>query len=385
MRTLLILKSELLPYSETFIKEQVQACSRWHPVLVGTTRVQGLRLDGLDIRLLPRVLPRVSLGPLRQVASKLWRSLDVAPPGTVRMLRKVSAELAHAHFGFEAVAFWPIVRRLGLPMAVTLHGVDIMTHREWWEQHGGFIGSQYPRRLLALGRSPKVHFVAVSQAIKQRAIEFGLPAERIDILHIGIDITRFARSGPSISRRSRRILYVGRMVEKKGGRYLIEAFARVRARVPDAELVMIGDGMLLDSLKQLAAELRVPVEFTGSLASDAVKAHIDAARVFCLPSIRADSGDAEGLGTVLLEAQACGVPTISSAGAGAEEGILHGVTGLTFAEKDVEALAAALLRLLQDDALAETMSEAAPRFVAERFDIRRCTSALEDYYDRIAS
>jgi glycosyltransferase involved in cell wall biosynthesis len=380
MKRLLLFKSELLHYSETFIKEQASACVRWRPVLVGTRRVSGLTLDEFEIRLLQGARD----ARLGRFATKLCRLLDVAPPGAVRALHREAAQLAHAHFGFEAVAYWPVVRRLGLPLAVTLHGVDIMTHPQWWEQHGGMISRHYPRRLLALGRSPRVHFIAVSQAIARRALAFGLPERRIHVLPIGVDIARFRNAGPPLSQRRPRILCVGRMVEKKGGRYMIEAFARVRAQLPEAELIMVGDGVLLEPLKRLAAERRVPVEFTGRLSSDAVKSLFDSARVFCLPSVTASNGDAEGLCIALLEAQACGVPAVATAPSGATEALLEGTTGFGLRERDVDGMAAALLRLLRDDPLIDSMSNAATQFVAERFDLRRCTRALEDHYDRLA-
>jgi glycosyltransferase involved in cell wall biosynthesis len=201
--------------------------------------------------------------------------------------------------------------------------------------------------------------------------------------HIGVDVRRFVPAGLRITDRKARILYVGRMVEKKGADILIEAFARVRGQVHNAELVMIGGGPLLEKFKQLAARLQVPVTFTGTLPSEEVKRHMDAARVFCLPSVTAANGDAEGFGLVLLEAQACGVPVVSSARGGATEGIKDGVTGFAFPERDIPALESALVRLLTDDALATSMAVEARRHVEEKFDIRRCTSSLEDFYDQI--
>jgi glycosyltransferase involved in cell wall biosynthesis len=381
MRKLLILKSELLPYSETFIKEQALACSRWHPTLVGRRRVSGLNLDELDVRLLRLGLP----ANLENVFWHACCELDVAVPGVRRKLEREKASLLHAHFGNEAVIFWPVVRRLGLPLVVTLHGSDINIRRDWREKHGGRASRKYPRRLIDVSRSPRVSFVAVSEAVRQRAILFGLPEDRIKVLYIGVDIGKFSADGPPITERPRRILCTGRMVEKKGGRYLLEAFARVRARIPDAELVMIGAGPLSAELKLLAETLKVPVEFTGSLPASEVKRHLDGARVFCLPSLTAGDGDAEGFGIVLLEAQASGVPVVTSAMGGATEGVLHGETGFAFAEKDIDAMAEYLCRILMDDELARSMSVAARRFVAEKFNLKRCTSALEDHYDALVS
>jgi glycosyltransferase involved in cell wall biosynthesis len=183
--------------------------------------------------------------------------------------------------------------------------------------------------------------------------------------------------------RRRRILFIGRFVEKKGGEYLLRAYARLRNRVPDAELTMVGDGPLQKKLEQLAGELQIPVRFPGALGAVQVKREIDEARVLCLPSVTAGNGDAEGFGMVLLEAQACGVPVVTSARGGAEEGVIDGKTGFAFAERDVDTLSERLTRVLTDDDLALSMSEEARPFVKQRFDIRRCTRSLEQLYDEI--
>jgi glycosyltransferase involved in cell wall biosynthesis len=234
---------------------------------------------------------------------------------------------------------------------------------------------------MSLSRQPRVHFVAVSEAIKQRAIAYEIPSDRIDVHYIGIDLRHFHSSGPSVIARRPRILFVGRLVEKKGGEFLIKAYARVRSKLPEAELVMVGDGPLFPQLVTLASKLNVPVQFLGSVNAIEVKRQIDMARVFCLPSVTAENGDAEGLGIALLEAQACGVPVVTSARGGATEGIVDGVTGFAFPERDIDILSARLLRLLVDEELALSMSRAGPTFIAEKFDIRHCTRSLERLYD----
>lgn len=372
---------DLLPSSETFIREQVLAYSSWSPVLVGMRRIaSGLPLDGLDVRILENSTP-TSVGERYR---KLLRVLGVAAPGVTGRLRREAASLIHVHFATDAVAYWPLVRRLGLPVVITLHGYDINVYRETWER--GFLPSfnnRYPGRLLALAAQDRVHFIAVSEAIKRRAVEYGIPPERISVRYIGIDLSRFRFDGRPLCKRRRRILYVGRMVEKKGGALLLRAYARVRATIPDAELVMIGDGPLLQTHTELAHDLNVPVAFLGNRPSSEVKQQIDEARVFCLPSITASNGDAEGLAMVILEAQACGVPVVTSARGGVTEGIIDGVTGFSFAERDIATLGERLIKLLLDDDLSSSMSRHAARYMAERFDIRQCTKSLEDLYENL--
>jgi len=172
------------------------------------------------------------------------------------------------------------------------------------------------------------------------------------------------------------------MVEKKAPLLMIRAYAQVRTSVPDAELVMIGDGPLLESAKRLAGNLSIPVKFLGACSSDEVLAHMHEARVFCLPSITAANGDAEGFGMVLLEAGACGLPVVSSARGGAAEGIIEGQTGFSFQEWNIKELVTALISLLVDDALCDRMFHKASSFMQESFNIHQQTTELEALYER---
>jgi glycosyltransferase involved in cell wall biosynthesis len=294
------------------------------------------------------------------------------------------ASLLHAHFGTDALKAWPVARSLNLPMLVTLHGYDININRDWWEAgHGGSGMRDYPTRLQELAKQPRVRFIAVSGATRQRAISGGIPADKISVRHIGVDCTKFVPSTRPITDRERRVLFVGRLVEKKGCEYLIRAFAKVQRAVADASLVIVGDGHLRGALQQLAGQLGVRVQFRGALSSVEVQKELGLAMAFCLPSVTAANGDAEGLPIVLLEAQASGVPTIISAHNGTTEAIKDGVTGFVFPERDMDAMANKLLLLLTDSVLTKTMAFAGPQFVTKMFDIRQCAHDLERSYDEV--
>ena len=122
----------------------------------------------------------------------------------------------------------------------------------------------------------------------------------------------------------------------------------------------------------------------GAFSREQAQALLAEARVLCLPSITAESGDAEGLPLVILEAQASGVPVVTSARGGATEGIVDGETGYAFAERDVDVMVDRLVRLLTDDVLAARFSDAGPAFIAKEHDLYWHTAALETLYDQLA-
>ncbi len=378
MKKVIVFRSDLLHRSETFIKEQVIALTKWAPVLVGYRKVEhGLDLTGIDVR----ILPGLGTGKWGRLRLRLCQWLEIAHAPSVRALRAVGANLIHVHFGTDAVNVWPSVRKLGLPMLVTLHGYDINIYRKWWEAgQGGPLMRTYPRRLLRMAKAPGVRFIAVSNAIARRAIQYGIPEEKITVAYIGIDTERFKPSGLPLEKRRKRILFVGRMVEKKAPLLMIRAYAEVRKIIPATELVMIGDGPLLDSAKHLADELAAPVKFLGACGSDEVLTQLHEARVCCLPSVTAINGDAEGFGLVLLEAQGCGVPVISSALGGTIEAMLDGVTGYAIDVRIVDNFVKCICSLFGDSVKAANMSIAASIFVTKNFDITQLSKNLERIY-----
>lgn len=374
-RKVAIYRSDLLPISETFIRDQASALTDWQPTLIGRREVP----EGLATPKVERVIiPEAGIRPLRTLRYWAWRP----EPHLVRYLREQKFSLVHAHFGTDATDIWPSVRAAGLPMLVTLHGADINIHRWWWEQgRDGLRRRVYPRRLLKMAHEPSVRFIAVSNAIKQRAIEYGIPADKITVSYIGVDTERFKPGGLPLAQRKKRILFVGRMVEKKAPLLMVRAYAEVRKQVPDAELVMIGTGPLLEDAKRLANELAVPVEFLGAQGSDEVLAQLQRARIFCLPSVTATNGDAEGLPISILEAQAQGIPCVTTKHSGNPEAIINELTGIAVSENDRTELFLAISRTLENPHFLEFAQKSAVIHISEKFDLFNQLNALQKEYE----
>ena len=375
----LIFKSSLLPLSETFIREQAFHLKKWKPVLIGYNKVKnGLDLSGLETIFLKRsdfltakVIRRIYLMFNRPLKKEFYR------------LKKERAQVLHVHFGNEAIDAWPLANALKIPMIVTLHGSDINIYKNWWKNKSkDFFMQSYPKKLLKIASKKNVSFIAVSNAIKKRAVEYGIPSEKIHVSYIGVDTQKFIPGQTSLSKR-REILFVGRLVEKKGCLYLLNAFLRIQNNFPEYKLVIIGDGQLKKELNQYSIDKGIRVKFLGAQRNEQVKKKMGDARVLCMPSVTAENGDAEGFGIAILEAQACGVPVITSARGGSTEGIVHGITGFRHKEKDISGIIKALDKLLSDDEFAEKAGREARKHMLNKMSIQNCTKKLEAIYSLV--
>jgi glycosyltransferase involved in cell wall biosynthesis len=224
-------------------------------------------------------------------------------------------------------------------------------------------------------------FIAVSEFISIKVRNLGFPEGRIRVHYIGVDIEMF-KPNPGVLR-ERLILFVGRLVEKKGCEYLIRATASLQSEIKGLKLAIIGDGQLRTSLEQLARAESCNCQFLGSETPEAVRQWMNKAMVSCIPSITAENGDAEGLPTVLQEAQAMGLPVVGFSSAGIPEAVEDGVTGFLAPERDWRTLASHLRTLLTDDALWRRFSLAARERVCQKFNLKHQTALLEDIYDTV--
>jgi len=394
-KTVLVYRRLLISYSETFILRQVLALRDWRPVLVGQVDRDGLPLDHIEyfplkLRTTMRSVRRFSRARryLRSLSfgmvpsGRLSNSLSDSP--NLRPLMETSPKLLHVHFGTDALDARHLAEALNLPMIITLHGYDITTRAQWWESGaGGARYRDYPQTLRTLAEQGTI-FVAVSDAIAESALEFGIPARSLRKIIIGTDLTAFAPGLTPMARRPARVLFVGRFVEKKGVDLLLDAFQIVRRKVPEAQLRLIGDGHLKEALCRKAKDLQLNVQFIGRLTPAQVADEMREARVLCSPSIRTSNGNSEGLPTVIMEAQACGLPVVTSARGGITEGIIDKVTGLAFAEGDVNAMVGHLVHYLTHAANAEETAAAARKLSEMNFDLDRNTKVLEALYDEVA-
>ncbi len=231
--------------------------------------------------------------------------------------------------------------------------------------------------------------IVCSRYMEQEVIEqFQLPPDKIDVIPNGVKADKFEFDfAPDDARRFRAqfarpeeklIFFVGRMVPEKGAHLLLEALSKVRKRIPEARLVIVGGG---DSgpLKQQAEELGITdrVTFTGFVSDESLLRLYRVIDVACYPSLY------EPFGIVALEAMAAGIPVVVSDAGGLPEVVEHNVSGIVCPRGDSDALADAIVGLFRDPARARQLADNGHRRVREVFNWDRIAAQTQSVYSRV--
>jgi glycosyltransferase involved in cell wall biosynthesis len=283
-------------------------------------------------------------------------------------------DVLHVHWVVpNAALVLDIARSHGLPLVVSLHGSDV------------FVAERLApaRRLARAVFHAAGAITACSRDLHERALRLGAHPARTCTLPYGVDVAAFStprrlgvREGLGVPPEDLLVLGFGRLVEKKGFRYLIEAAARVSG----VRVVIAGEGDLRAELESLALASRAPVRFAGALDRDAMAAALQAADAVVVPSVVDRAGNVDGLPNTLLEALAAGRPVIASRVAGIPDVVKDGEHGLLVEAKDVNGLASALMRLRDDPALGGRLGRAARERVSASFSWDAAARAFEDCY-----
>ena len=222
--------------------------------------------------------------------------------------------------------------------------------------------------------------VATGVAVSDAAAAFlrrALPDVSLEIVPNGVDVDALAGAEPRDDLPDgRRILWVNRLDAQKGFPVALAAFAKVLADVPDAVLVVVGEGKGREALGLLTAAARERVEMRGTIPNADVPGYLAASEVSLSPAVGQES-----FGIVLVEAMAAGVPVVATDIPGYREVVTDGVEGLLVPPRDPEALAAGLVRVLSEPDLARRLGEAG-RERARQYDWPIVVDRLEEIYVR---
>ncbi len=367
------IKDHFLPRSETFIYAQVTGLRRYRALVLDRHRRQHRDLFPFDAH----ESPAERFGPWAGWLERLALRAVGRSPYLEWVIQRANVRILHAHFGQLGALFAPVARRHRLPLITSFHGVDVSRFAR---------APAWRDRFQLLWRCGQ-RFVAVGPKMAETLISLGAPRERVTIIPVPVNAQRFTyrerlppgRGDPV------HLLTVGRLVPKKGVDILLKAFARLSGGTP-VHLWIVGDGPERTRLENLAHTLGLGqrVVFWGWQPPDQVAHLMAKAHIFVLAS-RTDpvTGETEGTPTVLLEAQARGLPVISTRHADIPFIVREEESGILVPENNVEALAAALETLLRHPERWPHMGRAGRTLIEERHDTPRVIAQLEDLYDQV--
>ena len=332
----------------------------WH-VVVLCPHARGAqsseKMDGVEViryRYAPESLETLvnDGGIVTNLRNKKWKLLLV--PSFVlaqawaawRICRTRQIAVIHAHWLIPQGLIAAILQTLPgrrVPFVVTSHGADLYALR-------AAVLAAIKKYVLSKADSATV----VSGAMRDLLIQMGTPREKVAVIPMGVDmVDRFVPS-PSTPREPGALLFVGRLVEKKGLGYLLEAMPTILKIWPEVTLRIAGFGPDEASLKTQVQNLGLQdkVQFLGAMRQEDLPALYQRASIFVAPFVRAASGDQEGLPVALMEAVACGCPAIAGDVAG-----LADIFGLHASEcivdpRNVQKLADTVIQTLENPEIA---------------------------------
>jgi glycosyltransferase involved in cell wall biosynthesis len=319
-----------------------------------------------------------------------------------RVVEEVRPDVAHVHHVFERLTLSVLdaLQRRGVPTVMTLHDYkpvcpnfrlftegapctrclsggywQVVRHRclegSRWRSVAAAVDSYAARARGVYDRVDR--FVAPSGFLRDRVVEGGLPADRVEVLPNPVVAAPSPRTAPADPPA---VLYASRLVAEKGVDTLLDAAARLPA---GTRVRLAGSGRLERAVRARVAAEELPVDVLGPLAPDRVVAELRAAAVAVLPALWW-----ENCPMAVLEAAAQGVPVVASAVGGVPELVDDGTTGLLVPPGDAAALSGALTRLLSDPAGTGRLGRAGWARVRSRHDPKAHVAALQEVYRRVA-
>jgi len=348
--------------SETFIRRHIEDLLAGRTVAVAETdrppyaghwKTSGptLVLDR-DVRL------QLSHRAVRFALKKLGRKL--ADPEIIavrKFLKDHNVTVALGEYLHLSLPWFLVCQQLGIRFFAHAHGFDVSV---------ALRDSQWQTDYLQYNEAAGI--ITVSEVSRQRLINLGLAAERINVIPCSVDVPQMfpQRNNPGVLR----CVAVGRMTAKKAPILTLDAFRRASANCPALRLDYIGTGELLPAARQFiqAFNLGDKVTLHGGQSNETVKQMLLTADIFLQHSITdPDTGDEEGLPVGILEAMAAGLPVVSTRHAGIPEAVQDGVTGSLVDEGDSAGMAERIITLASDQSLRQKMGEAGWRRAKAHF------------------
>lgn len=287
-------------------------------------------------------------------------------------IERCQAQHIHADFALNAATVALVASRLtGRPFSFTAHAADI------------FVNPILLREKIAAAR----FIVAISEYNRRHLIEVAGEngvASKIHVVHCGLDVDQFVPNRERPSNARPLLLAIGRLVEKKGLRYLVKACHILAERGRDFECYIVGQGPEEPTLRELVEryDLTDRVRLLGALPQERVRELLRQADVFALPCVVGSDHDQDGIPVVLMEAMATGVSVVSTRLSGVPEIVRDDVSGLLVPPGDANALVDAIVRLWDNPSLAARLADEGRATVERDFDIEKNAGRLAVLFGR---
>jgi len=260
-------------------------------------------------------------------------------------------------------------------LVIVFHAMDLTTYIQTF-------GKNIYREMFEEGDI----FMPITNYAKSKLINLGCPGNKIIIHHMGVDCSRFVLRQRSLKPDERlNIVSIGRVVEKKGFEYGIQAIAKLIKLGYRLSYMIIGDGELRINLEKLAIKLGIEanIYFAGWQTQEQILKILEGAHIMIAPSITAANGEEEGLPVVLMEALAVGLPVISTEHAGIPELIENGKNGFLIPERDSDELAEKISILYDDQKLRDDFSYKGRRKIEQDFDVTKLNDRLINIFNQL--
>jgi colanic acid/amylovoran biosynthesis glycosyltransferase len=360
-----------LPISETFIHRYLTSFKSLRPLVLAGA-VENLELFPLDAPLYDCSHRRCTFRwILNGLGSRLAGDYDLYRRF---LIKRHGAKIIHAHFGPTGYEALGLKRSTGLPLVTTFYGYDMSSlpkKNGWMAKYA---------ELFETGDL----FLVEGSHMKQKLVELGCPKEKVDIQHIAIDTEQFAfRKRLPKSDGSVILFFCGRFTEKKGLLYALKAFETVQRKFQSIRFRIVGDGEQRPEVEQFIKQYSLSgvVDLLGYQSHTVVAQEIDRADIFIQPSVTAANGDTEGgAPTILLEAQASGIPVLTTWHADIPEVTLSGKSALLSEERNWEDLAQNLEFMIQHQTKWVEFGEAGRKHIEDNYNIAKEVLTLEMKY-----
>lgn len=374
-------------FSESFIYQPIREMARRganvRVLTVARYREGNERLPTMSVFKAP---PRIQGdSTTRQVLGWLFRmsqpDMILWPAIRLVLKRHVTSfqpDLLHAHFGPESCLLAPVARALGIPLVVTFYGYDVSRLLKSPK-------SAWPRRYQTVFEHATAA-IAISNHVAGKLRDVGIPDDRIHVIRLGIRVDEFTpkhheRDSDNIVQ----CLHIGRLTPKKGPLQLIRAVHQARQRLEghiDLRLIMAGDGELRRLCEREIDRLGAShyIELRGAVPHVEIPSLLQQADIYTQHSMTAPDGDMEGLGVTFMEAQASGLPVVSTFHNGIPEIVTHEQTGLLAPEGDVDVTADHIVRLAESVELRAAMGRCGRARAEANFTLDQAVDAMLDLY-----